>query len=283
MNHIVSADPAGDRPWKKPTAEVYVEVPRRDKRLHVVTTYEAAGDEITEDHDLRVHGETPAEEDDGRVPVRTLDHFCVFEPETNSLLPFERLLTAEDPSSYRWVAVGVIGSYVEDPGEGEGEGEEEDEDESIADDTDQRVLLSKIIECDAHYPTKHDGIWTVDWKVYLRTEYAWYIVLRPAAFYARFYRHAWTCHRIAQTLLDAVTQELQISAAEVVRAVNTPPPMKDILRPTFDALGVTITEQELTANDMVSEMVLTARPALNIIRTGAISDVRPQRALPSMP
>ncbi|KAI9065405.1 S-adenosyl-L-methionine-dependent methyltransferase [Trametes sanguinea] len=249
-SHFKKARSASDdRSWKKPTAEVYVEIPRRDKRLHVVTTYEAVGDEITEDHDLRVHGETPAEEDDGQVPVRTLNDFCVFEPETNALVPFEQLLTAEDPSSYRWVAVGVIGSYVEDPGESEGE--EEDEDESIADDTGQRVLLSKIIECDAHYPTKHDGVFTVDPKVYLRTEYAWYIVLRPAASYARFYRHAWTCHRIVQTLLSAVTQELQTSAAEVVRAVNTPPPMEDISRPTFDALGVTVTEQELTANEMV--------------------------------
>ncbi|OSD08481.1 S-adenosyl-L-methionine-dependent methyltransferase [Trametes coccinea BRFM310] len=127
---------------------------------------------------------------------------------------------------------------------------------STVDGTEQRVLLSKIIECDAHYPTKQAGGFTIDPKIYLRTEYAWYVVLRPASAYARFFRRAWTHHRIAQTLLSAVAQERQVCAADMLDDINTPPPIQDLLRPTFDALGVTVTEQELITTDMVSTMLL---------------------------
>ena len=119
------------------------------------------GDEITEDLEVRLRGESAPEEEDDTVPMRTLDEFAVFDAETRAFIPFERLLVWDDDTdSATWVAVGVVDVVVDT--------DSDDEDEEGLDNISdigagpQKLQLSTILECDAHFIEKEHGAFVID-------------------------------------------------------------------------------------------------------------------------
>ncbi|KAI8989795.1 S-adenosyl-L-methionine-dependent methyltransferase [Trametes punicea] len=250
---------------QKLRARVYVEIPERNvARPSVAAAYEPVGDEATEDAEVQVIGETTPEEDDGAVPVRTLDQWAAFDSETREFIAFDQLLAWEDEGSHKWVAAGIVGAFVDL------EKDEDDEDSDddtfnaprtrseLSDDIEgdsakaQRIRLSTILECDAHFVTKEDDGWVVDRKIYLRTKFAWYILLRPSTSYTRFYRAAWKRHRLINMLFSALNEDTDASVSDVLRACNTPPPADDPLRSVFEDLAESAEEADLTTDDTVS-------------------------------
>lgn len=111
---------------------------------------------------MRVHGETlpDEDEDEDEVPVRTLDDFAIFNSTTRDFVMFDELLAVREQEDYVLVGAGVVGAFVEDDSDDE-DGEDMDMEAGPCDD-DKRLLLSEILECDAHFVTKqHDG-WEFD-------------------------------------------------------------------------------------------------------------------------
>ncbi|KAI0373036.1 S-adenosyl-L-methionine-dependent methyltransferase [Pilatotrama ljubarskyi] len=254
--------------WRRPKATVWVEIPSRAARPRDVDVnrYSPVGDEVTESAEVRVTGETAPEEDeeDDEVPVRTLDDFAVFDPETREFVTFERLLVSNDMSDSRWVAAGTVGAFTEDSSDdSDSDDDSDDEGDDANDNVDgaevadgaQRLLLSTVLECDAHWVSKHGRTFSIDSRIYLRTKYAWYILLRPSPSYRRFYTAAWNQHRIVQGLLSTLTQDSRSSLSDVLKAINTAPDEGHPTRPAFDALAEPVFDEDLTSDDLVSYLI----------------------------
>ncbi|KAI0362522.1 S-adenosyl-L-methionine-dependent methyltransferase [Trametes cingulata] len=254
---------------RRPKATVWVEVPSRSARQRrdvEVSKYEPVGDEVTECAEVRIAGETAPEEveEEDSVPVRTLDNFAVFDSETREFLPFEQLLGTENTAHSTWVAAGPVGTYIEDSSDDSDSDEDSNDEEDGGDDPvdavgvpdgAQRLQLTPILECDAHFVTRHGRNYDIDSRIYLRTKFAWYILLRPSSSYQRYYATAWTRHRIVQALLSTLVQDPRASLQDVLNAIHTPPGEGHPTRPAFDSLAGPICEDDLTSDDLMAYLI----------------------------
>ena len=128
-----------------------------------IVLYKPPKDEIIEDDDLQIIGETdPADlstdsedQESSDFPVRSLTDFTVYNMETHQLVPVAELLQIQYGGSTIYSASGTVKPYVEDDedeDENEVFDEEEIEDSLREDEKDiQVVKLSKIIEFDIHH------------------------------------------------------------------------------------------------------------------------------------
>jgi len=123
--------------------------------------YQFSNDELVEDDNLQIIGETDPtdlssdsdDEETSDVPVRLLTDFSLYNLETRQLVPVAELLQIQYGGSTVYAASGTVKPYVEDDDEDEDEVVDEDEDEgSLLQDGDdvQVVRLSKIMEFDIH-------------------------------------------------------------------------------------------------------------------------------------
>ncbi|KAI0333620.1 S-adenosyl-L-methionine-dependent methyltransferase [Cubamyces sp. BRFM 1775] len=221
-------------------------------------TYEPVGDEITEDLEVRLRGESAPEEEDDTVPMRTLDDFAVFDAETRAFIPFERLLVWDDDAdSATWVAVGTVDVVIESDSDDEDEDGDEDDLDNMSDigAGSQKLRLSTILECDAHFVSKEHGAFVINSNVYLRTKFAWYALRRPSTTYAPYYRQAWTLHHIVQGLLSTVNADYRAGPSHVLSSLNSPHTDDDPMRQSYDDFAVRFEERDLTNDAVVSYLL----------------------------
>ncbi|KAI0780552.1 S-adenosyl-L-methionine-dependent methyltransferase [Trametes elegans] len=257
LDIYLTLDPAEGR-WKRPRHEVWVEISERRARCDLGPgTYIPRGDEVSEDSEVRVKGETAPEEDDGQMPIRTLDAFAVFDPESRKLIDFAELLVAADDNveHWGWVATGNVGAFIDEEEEDDANDEDDlGEGEDVADGSAvlQNIQLSTILECNAHYIAKAGHSYVLDSKIYLRTAHAWYILLCPSVAYRRFFVTAWHSHRIADSLLSVLITNPRASPVDVLQWANACPEEDDPMRPVFDTLARELTEDDLATPHLVS-------------------------------
>ena len=130
----------------------------------LLAVYKIAHDEITEDNNLQIIGETDPLEDrdsdwdseDDSMPVRLLKDFTVYKMEDNALVHIAELIAVGPgyggPSTYG--ASGIVEPYVDDHEEDEDEDDVVEEDyiepSMVLDKMKQTVKLSTIIEFNIH-------------------------------------------------------------------------------------------------------------------------------------
>ena len=121
--------------------------------------YEVADDELVEDENLLISGETPLldiedTEADDDIPVRLLQDFVFYDMDTNEVIPLVELMQLQYVERL-YGASGIVTPWVEDDGQDQEMDEEEFE---LVDGVEmvgivgscQRVKLSKIIELNVH-------------------------------------------------------------------------------------------------------------------------------------
>src|ERR1700733_8452607 len=121
-------------------------------------TYEVMDDELIEDEDLVIPGETlfgdsAATESDGGqddVPVRLLQDFTIYDMSTNEAVPVGELLTLKYVDK-TYGASGIVKPWTDNEND-EDDADDADSDDSMStSDLSQRVKLSKLLEFDVHH------------------------------------------------------------------------------------------------------------------------------------
>ncbi|KAI0748472.1 S-adenosyl-L-methionine-dependent methyltransferase [Daedaleopsis nitida] len=214
-----------------PRAEVWVEIPTRPPYLltcATVTHYTWTGEEVEETRDLVLDGETAcadedddmedrSADDDDTIPIRTIDNFCLFDSKTGEFIESQSVLVEDYSSDY--IGSGVVRPFCED----------DDDDGGDADTPGLTIVLSSILECNVHW-VADDG--QFDPKIYLRTQHAWYILLRPAQSYARLHTSFSQHHALTHTLLCYVTKASESTMADFMALVAQRPhtPQSSVFR-----------------------------------------------------
>ena len=107
--------------------------------------YEAFNDEIIEDEDLFVAGETLVGENEDDIPVRVLQDFSIYDMETSELVSVADLLELQFSRS-TFGSSGLVKPWIDESDESSNES---DTSSNSSEDGDY-VKLSKILELNIH-------------------------------------------------------------------------------------------------------------------------------------
>ncbi|KAI0723866.1 S-adenosyl-L-methionine-dependent methyltransferase [Cerioporus squamosus] len=233
-NEYISINWSESEPLRGLKNSVWVEVPRLPP-----THYTRRTDEEYEDEGVTILGEVSPddnEDDIDTIPVRTLDQFALFDADTMALVSSETLLADDPPGNI--VGAGIVRPYAED-----------DDMDDFAPEG-QRLLVSNVLECSVHSISDDERL---DKKIYLRTQYAWYILLHPAPAYARYHRSLQLHHHIADTLISLSLDEPDTTVGNLLAHLNGP---SAGAKPPFPRYPGNVTAEDLTSSEFVSYFTL---------------------------
>lgn len=115
---------------------------------------DVGADDIEEDENLYVEGETPPEEDDGMdIPVRLLSNFIVYNSSTLRAIPVAELLHLSF-SEDEFRASGLVKAWVDDS---DIQSDISDDDSGDPGEGVERVTLSEILEFSIHNKSEDPG------------------------------------------------------------------------------------------------------------------------------
>ncbi|OBZ65761.1 Acetolactate synthase, mitochondrial [Grifola frondosa] len=242
-----------------PTATVWVEVPMLP-HIHVkeapVIHYEFAEDEIKEDSDFQVIGETCPDDPDDDVPIRLLTDFSVYESDSLRLVPFERLLSVQFEAEQQlgYGASGIVKAWTDESDDDEGD----DESSVGVDDLtaeEQRIRLTNIVDLNIHYVSNSWGQLILDPKIYLRTKFAWYIVDTPAESYLSLFTGFWIKHRLVHLIVIASLDNSDVTYEEFVESLKVTDASSDIVDAAIQFIGRELTEDDLNSDETRSYII----------------------------
>ncbi|KAG6916653.1 hypothetical protein DXG01_005939 [Tephrocybe rancida] len=209
--------------------------------------YEFSVDEVPEDDDLLVPGETlDAPEDQNDLPVRILDDFVVFDVGSNELISIAEL-AGLDYTPRKFAASGLVRALMDDGG---GDDEDEDEDDEATNGYD-RVILSTILEFNVHSISESTG--NPDSNIYLRTKHAWYVLHMPTRQYRPFYVPFWTRHQVLDSLLNVVIRDPRTSYEDFLASlsdIDGDDFARDAALASVQMLGRVLTEEDIQSDDV---------------------------------
>lgn len=129
-----------------------------------------AEDDVNENEDLVIRGESQGDDDDDEdLPVRVLDDFVVYTSEASEAVSIAELLQLEY-SSQTYLASGLVRPWIdpeddsEDSEDSGDEGDTVDHRKASSSEDRDRVSLSKILELNLH--PSSDGDYPIDPCVY---------------------------------------------------------------------------------------------------------------------
>lgn len=170
-------------------------------------------DEMMEDDQLQIIGEDDSDaanmdsEQGETLPCRTIDDFTVYDilhkNEVKSLYD----IGMEDDIEIR--VSGIVRPIFENDDD-----DDEDADEDEQQMAPQRVKLSTIFHWEIFL--EDNGVSTI----WLRTQYAWYRLVEPAATYAHHYEPIYKQVRIANMLVAAMARNPKITYAEFISSLD---------------------------------------------------------------
>ena len=220
-------------------------------------------DDIEEDENLYVEGETPPEDDDGMdIPVRLLSDFTVYNASTMQAIPVAELLHLSfSQDDFR--ASGLVKAWVNDisdddlSGVGEGESGEGLE----------RVTLSEILEFSIHNksedvggldkyvfvqpPTQFSNQENFISKIYIRTKFAWYILGVPSSTYKPYFTPFWIQQRILHLLVTSSTKNRRLTYSEFQKNIATLDEDEESVSTSNELLGRNLGGQDFKADAVV--------------------------------
>ena len=242
--------------------------------------YCVADDELIEDHNLQIIGETDPREfsDDGNgnenqdIPVRQLNDFVIYNLATNEVVSVAELTQIRYSPSTDYGSSGLVEPWVDDE-----DGDQEDITEAGEDPSPgQRVKLSKLIEFDVHHFSDrkrkldryasscatHMVIIKIAAlsNIYIRTEFAWYILDTPSSTYSPFFSSFWIQHRILHLIVSRSLTESRVTYPDFVDSLKVTPETPDSI-----AISVKIIGRELTEADVESDEVVSAEDFVRLV------------------
>lgn len=178
-------------------------------------SYCTKGTVVDEDDTLRIEGETPPDEydsgSDDDIPIRVLTNFCIYEGSHPGDLVVPDPLLAEPFPEGIFRASGNVRAYIEPDSD-------EDDDESRAaaiTAVGPMVRLSLILEFNFHDYKNRDFnrfvhflslcyftvLTLLNRHLYIRTQFAWYILEEPSPTYLPLYTDFFRNHEILHLIL----------------------------------------------------------------------------------
>jgi DNA (cytosine-5)-methyltransferase 1 len=239
---------------------------------------------LIETADLVIDGETPREElepsesdddesdDDDDVPVRLIQDFAVYDTKTKELVDFAWLAKA-DPEEGFYVASGIVRPWIEDVDNDVRNELPEEESTPESDSSGDRVQLSRILEINTHhfddYKEAFDGFVlcqrfcnSVDEsssnrKIYLRTEFAWYILDNPSLQYRPHFAPYFIRQRLCHLVLSMALLDNTLVLDDFLFRLGTDPLFQDgsvhenLFLPSF-VVGQRISREDMESKETVS-------------------------------
>ncbi|KAG7092771.1 hypothetical protein E1B28_009094 [Marasmius oreades] len=182
--------------------------------------------DMPEDEDLVIPGEDNRgisfedDDDDEIVPVRVLNEFTIYHRHTKDLVSLSSLNGMDFETEFLG-ATGIVKPWVEHEEEKEEEEEEEELYNSEEDNDFPSVTLSQILEFDIHhYSLDEEGRGSFDGKIYIRTNYAWYILDRPSPMYMPFFKSFFIQHRLCHLILSRLLLDIELSTEEFTSSLE---------------------------------------------------------------
>jgi DNA (cytosine-5)-methyltransferase 1 len=228
---------------------------------------------ILENEDIVIEGETPLddnERDEGEVPVRLLEDFIIYDINYLEAVPISRLL--EVPSSrHAFSASGLVKPWVEEESGDESEDSENEDDRGrmSVDLQWDRLSLSQICEFSVHSPSRkgkldgyaapihlihHPDLFFIR-KIYIRTDFAWYILGLPSRQYIHLFRPYWLQHRILHLLVVASTDS-RLTYEAFKDNIQKFDEAEDNIVTSLSILGRNLTTQDAESPDVVTILSL---------------------------
>ncbi|TCD67280.1 hypothetical protein EIP91_000302 [Steccherinum ochraceum] len=173
-------------------------------------------DEVPETSDLIVPFEAifddddDDDDDDKLVPMRALTAFTIYRRDTRQLIPFTSLLEYRDlPDGI--AASGFVAAWIQDE---EHYGVIHDKDQE-----DLHVILSDLTDINMEHVQDN----TLDSKVYIATEYAWYILDVPSAAYTPHYSSFWIGHHLFNLAVSLSTEDTLLDLPGFMEEIDALP------------------------------------------------------------
>src|SRR6266511_3450218 len=214
-----------------------VSCPKNEFVEPFIYTHDDNVDVVMEDEHTIIDGETPLDDDEkeaGDIPVRLLDDFVIYDIESLEAVPLAILMELEY-SPRKFSASGLVKPWVEQ----DSDDEEEEEGDSGTEDNKSRIQLqpvwerlslNPIIELVIHIPGNRKGEldefvvlifcfvaepqFLAGRKIYIKTEFAWYILGAPSRQYRTFVRPFWIKHRLLHLLVSAANKNARLTFEE---------------------------------------------------------------------
>ncbi|KJA27122.1 hypothetical protein HYPSUDRAFT_212781 [Hypholoma sublateritium FD-334 SS-4] len=226
--------------------------------------YDLADDDIDETEDLLVLGESQEDEDEEELPVRILYDFTIYRGDTKEAIPVAELLLLTYSENYNFQASGLVRPWVDL------NADDSDTDYSSGDDSDSgeqeamlsekgrdRVSLSKLLEFNVH--AQSEGDYPIDPKIYVRTEYAWYILGMPSRSYQPFFTSFWKCHRMLHLVVAASADNSRITRSEFLEALPELDQAEDLVTNANSVLGRDLREADLDSDEVIAYIAVHLR------------------------
>ncbi|KAJ3540965.1 hypothetical protein NMY22_g4087 [Coprinellus aureogranulatus] len=240
--------------------------PSLDEGDAALYRYEVSVDEIPESADLKIQGEDPLSDSDDEegdsdideerdVPVRLLDNFTIYNMHTFEVIPTTELLQGLGvegfPCGCDYAASGEVRPWTEQSPEDASD----DEVELGVESWHNRVRTTRITCFNVHHIEQHpvvDGpkLVTLDGKIYVCTQHAWYILGYPSQEYSAFFCPYWRMHRVTHLLLFSLLRNPKLDELAFCAEISTVDRMLELPSAATQILG-----RELDENDYHSEHV----------------------------
>ena len=88
--------------------------------------------------------------------------------------------------------------------------------------------------------------------MYLRTEYAWYILDMPSAIYSPFFIDFWLQHRILHLVVTAAMANGRITFDRFIASLEVTPDTSDAIAIAIKMLGRELSQHDVESDDVVS-------------------------------
>ncbi|KDR81704.1 hypothetical protein GALMADRAFT_239835 [Galerina marginata CBS 339.88] len=245
----------------------------KGKTVDCGMTYYTIENEVMEDKSLIVDGETPGdddESDDFNAPVRVLSDFTVYKANTMELVPIAELLHMNF-SAEKYGASGLVKPWIEPD---EDDNDEDSQDGSTSDEDCDRVCLSAIVEFSIHNLLEDEEC--LDGKIYIRTEFGWYILRQPSDFYVSYFVEFWIQQRLVHLLVNACIEDARITYQDFVENLQHLDQSDNAVATATVILGRELNEDDLKAEPSMAYL-LSALPdicANNKIKISRVPAVR---------
>ncbi|KAF8891199.1 hypothetical protein BD779DRAFT_1513769 [Infundibulicybe gibba] len=202
------------------------------------------------------------------VPIRLLQQFRIFDS-SNRLVPIGELLYSH--LNTLWAA-GIVTSWTDSELDSPSEGGSESSDTSGMDTLfEQSVKLTKILEFNLHHFLAETN--SLDQKMYLRTEFAWYILGVPAMDYHPFFAPFWLQHQCLHRMVSDALSNPRITYSSFLDSLIDWETMElDNTPSALEILGRRLVREDFGADD-VRAYILAALPSI-------YSDVKSIRRVP---
>ncbi|KAF9473771.1 S-adenosyl-L-methionine-dependent methyltransferase [Pholiota conissans] len=231
-----------------------IEMPQMDELPSC--TYTSTEDEIDEDEDLIVLGESSPAENDETIPIRTLDDFTIYDGGTLQLISVAELLQIHY-SQRKYHASGIVRPWANSEHDASGIEDELDEDgdgNSEEATSRDRVTLSNILDFNLH--AEDDGKYRVDPKMYIRTQFAWYILERPSGIFNPYFSPFWLQHHFLHLVVSASIEDPRITYTQFVDQLLDIDKKADFIVPSEAILDRKLRPEDLESDDVLAYIMV---------------------------